>query len=72
MYFERSKEFDYQSLYMLAVMLYDGTGCKPDTVMIFSFIYLITLFWLPLYSYKLHALHKSIKRVGHGDHIKVK
>ena len=70
MYFERSKEFDYQSLYMLAVMLYDGTGCKPDTVMIFSFIYLFALFWLPLESYKLHALH--YQRVGRGDHIKVK
>lgn len=31
-YFERSKEFDNQSLYMLSVMLYDGIGCKPDTV----------------------------------------
>jgi len=31
-YFERSKEFDYQSLYMLGVMLYDGIGCKADTV----------------------------------------
>lgn len=30
-YFERSKEFDYQSLYMLGVMLYDGLGCRPDT-----------------------------------------
>lgn len=30
-YFERSKDFDYQSLYMLAVMLYDGTSCKADT-----------------------------------------
>lgn len=30
-YFERSKEFDFQSLYMLAVMLYDGIGCKPDS-----------------------------------------
>lgn len=29
-YFERSKDFDYQSLYMLGVMLYDGIGCKPD------------------------------------------
>lgn len=31
-YFERSKEFDFQSLYMLSVMLYDGIGCKSDTV----------------------------------------
>lgn len=31
-YFERSKDFDYQSLYMLSVMLYDGLGCKSDTV----------------------------------------
>ncbi|KAL3863322.1 hypothetical protein ACJMK2_005084 [Sinanodonta woodiana] len=30
-YFERSKDFDYQSLYMLAVMLYDGIGCKANT-----------------------------------------
>lgn len=30
-YFERSREFDFQSLYMLGVMLYDGIGCKPDT-----------------------------------------
>ncbi|XP_052773496.1 LRP2-binding protein-like isoform X2 [Mya arenaria] len=30
-YFERSREFDYQSLYMLSIMLYDGIGCKPDT-----------------------------------------
>lgn len=30
-YFERSKDFDFQSLYMLGVMLYDGIGCKPDT-----------------------------------------
>lgn len=31
-YFERSKDFDFQSLYMLSIMLYDGIGCKPDTV----------------------------------------
>ncbi|KAL4231349.1 LRP2 binding protein [Mactra antiquata] len=30
-YFERSKDFDFQSLYMLGVMLYDGIGCRPDT-----------------------------------------
>ncbi|XP_060578569.1 LRP2-binding protein-like isoform X2 [Ruditapes philippinarum] len=30
-YFERSKDFDFQSLYMLSVMLYDGVGCKSDT-----------------------------------------
>ncbi|XP_061170542.1 LRP2-binding protein-like [Saccostrea echinata] len=29
-YFERSKDFDFQSLYMLASMLYDGQGGKPD------------------------------------------
>ncbi|XP_062569240.1 LRP2-binding protein-like [Saccostrea cucullata] len=29
-YFERSKDFDFQSLYMLACMLYDGEGGKPD------------------------------------------
>jgi len=31
-YFERSKEFDFQSMYMLGVMLYDGIGCKADTI----------------------------------------
>ncbi|XP_046340763.1 LRP2-binding protein-like [Haliotis rufescens] len=30
-YFERSKDFNHQSLYQLGVMLYDGIGCEPDT-----------------------------------------
>ncbi|XP_076104258.1 LRP2-binding protein-like [Mytilus galloprovincialis] len=29
-YFERSKDFDYQSLYMLSCMLYDGIGGEAD------------------------------------------
>ncbi|KAH3789784.1 LRP2-binding protein-like isoform X2 [Dreissena polymorpha] len=37
-YFERSKEFDYQSLYMLSIMLYDGIGCKSDTKTAVSYI----------------------------------
>ena len=37
-YFERAKDFDYQALYMLACMLYDGEGCKePEPVSIYSF-----------------------------------
>ena len=31
-YFERSKDFDFQSLYQLSVMLYDGIGGDQDTV----------------------------------------
>jgi len=31
-YFERSKDFDYQSLYMLSSMLYDGVGGEADEV----------------------------------------
>lgn len=29
-YFERSKDFDFQSMYMLSCMLYDGQGGKQD------------------------------------------
>lgn len=42
-YFERSKDFDYQSLYMLAVMLYDGTGCKADTKQAIDYLRKIAL-----------------------------
>lgn len=31
-YFERSKDFDFQSMYMLSCMLYDGQGGKQDEV----------------------------------------
>ncbi|XP_045189586.2 LRP2-binding protein-like isoform X2 [Mercenaria mercenaria] len=42
-YFERSKEFDYQSLYMLSVMVYDGIGCKADTKKAVEYIRKIAL-----------------------------
>lgn len=31
-YFDRSKDFDFQSLYMLSCMLYDGIGGDADEV----------------------------------------
>ena len=31
-YFERSKDFDFQSVYMLSCMLFDGQGGRPDEV----------------------------------------
>lgn len=37
-YFERAKDFDYQALFMLAVMLYDGVGGSADTESAMEFL----------------------------------
>ena len=42
-YFERSKDFDFQSMYQLSVMMYDGIGGEQDCVSIYILLIVLLL-----------------------------
>ena len=51
MEFERIKDWDYQAMYQLGTMCYDGIGCKKDVVRkMCSFVFILYYQCLSLYN----------------------
>ncbi|XP_046565674.1 LRP2-binding protein-like [Haliotis rubra] len=68
-YFERSKDFNYQSLYQLGVMLYDGIGCEQDTTLGVEYLMHIATSTVRQAKHLKHAAEYNIGRAyfqGYG------